>query len=389
MDNFYRDLVPFAEFSEIANLDSYVPVPDDWVVALADIRGSTKAIEEGRYKDVNMAGAASITAILNACKPLDIPFVFGGDGGTVIMPDGYADRAASALLGLQTFARDTLNLDMRIGIIPVSQLRQDGSDILVRKFKLSEGNFLAMMAGGGLERADELLKAADTLSALLPDTFDKTTAPDLDGLSCRWEPLKPNKDHMIALLVRGNNIDASRPTDLTEIMRAIETRLGQATHASAPVNQSSLRFRWPPRGLRLESLMGALKSGAKPNVLALMRQSFFQFLSETFSIKMGYYDSKTYRREIETNTDFRKYDDMLRLVLDVSDEQLAGISELLEQEFQAGRLIYGLHIADSALMTCLVFNFEQSQHIHFIDAANGGFARAAIDFKARAKSLNS
>ncbi|MBZ0215664.1 MAG: DUF3095 domain-containing protein, partial [Fimbriimonadaceae bacterium] len=53
------------------------------------------------------------------------------------------------------------------------------------------------------------------------------------------------------------------------------------------------------------------------------------------------------------------------------------------------RLIYGLHVADSALMTCLVFNFEQSQHVHFIDAANGGFASAAIDFKTRARLFRS
>jgi hypothetical protein len=34
-------------------------------------------------------------------------------------------------------------------------------------------------------------------------------------------------------------------------------------------------------------------------------------------------------------------------------------------------------------MTCLVFSLEQSQHLHFVDGSNGGFARAAQDFKSR------
>ncbi|MBZ0215466.1 MAG: DUF3095 domain-containing protein, partial [Fimbriimonadaceae bacterium] len=316
MDNFYRDLVPFSEFSEIVNLQSYEAVPADWVVALSDIRGSTKAIQEGRYKEVNMAGAASITAILNACKPLDIPFVFGGDGGAVILPGRLARRAGGALAGLRSFASNTLNLDMRVGIIPISRLRRDGTDILVRKFQLSQGNFLAMIAGGGLERADELLKASAGPSSLLPENIDISVAPDLDGLSCRWEPLRPNKDHMIALLVRGIDHKIAGENDLSGILTAIEDKLGRVAGDNSPVNQSSLRFRWPPCGLRLESEMSGSKDGNKRSFPALLRESFFQFLCEKFAIKLGPYDGATYRGEVQTNTDFRKYDDMLRLVLD-------------------------------------------------------------------------
>jgi len=32
-------------------------------------------------------------------------------------------------------------------------------------------------------------------------------------------------------------------------------------------------------------------------------------------------------------------------------------------------------------MTCLVFNMQQSEHVHFIDCSDGGFAMAARDFK--------
>ena len=46
-----------------------------------------------------------------------------------------------------------------------------------------------------------------------------------------------------------------------------------------------------------------------------------------------------------------------------------------------GWIAYGLHEADSALMTCLVFNLTDSEHVHFIDGADGGFAMAARQLK--------
>jgi len=386
MDNFYKDLPAFSEFGKITNFASYAPVPEDWVVALADIRGSTPAIEQGHYKDVNMAGAASITAILNACKPLEIPFVFGGDGGTVILPGSYAPRAAGALSGLQSFVRDSLDLDLRIGVIPVSRLRADGHDVLVRKFELSPGNFLAMMTGGGLEHADTLLKSAHDPAALMDVEIDSSAAPDLDGLSCRWEPLRPRSGHMIALLIKEIcHLEESQP-EISRVMADIERILGQDTASVAPANERSLRYRWPPKGLKLEAALTAGATTLVRHITWLLRQSFYQYLCERFRIKLGDYDGAKYREELKTNTDFRKYDDMLRLVLDVSPEQLERIDRLLDEEYRAGKLVYGLHVADSALMTCLIFDLAQSQHVHFIDAANGGFARAAIDFKSRLRA---
>jgi hypothetical protein len=71
------------------------------------------------------------------------------------------------------------------------------------------------------------------------------------------------------------------------------------------------------------------------------------------------------------------------LVLDVSETQAERIARYLESEQDAGRLVYGAHLADTALMTCLVFSLERSQHLHFIDGSDGGFAMAAQAFKSR------
>ena len=73
-NDFYSSLSAFSEFAEF---DAYTPFPADWVVLAGDIQGSTDAIGAGRYKAVNMVGAAVITCVLNVCEGVEVPFVFG------------------------------------------------------------------------------------------------------------------------------------------------------------------------------------------------------------------------------------------------------------------------------------------------------------------------
>jgi hypothetical protein len=55
--------------------------PDEaWAVATTDVRNSTIAIEQGLYRNVNVAGAVSIMALGRVFASLSLPFVFGGDG---------------------------------------------------------------------------------------------------------------------------------------------------------------------------------------------------------------------------------------------------------------------------------------------------------------------
>ncbi len=104
-------------------------------------------------------------------------------------------------------------------------------------------------------------------------------------------------------------------------------------------------------------------------------------MSRALRYRIGYYDAPAYRAEVARFTDFQKYDDMVRLVLDVTMDQAARIDMFLRAEHGAGRLFYGAHHARAALMTCLVFSLEHSRHVHFIDGADGGFTIAARELK--------
>ena len=176
-DLFYNELEPFYEFGEFVELDAYAPLPD--------VQGPTRAIEAGQYKKVNMVGASSITAVLNVCGDIEVPFVFGGDGGTLIVPGSLRDAASNALTGLRTMSQATFGLSLRVGAIPVADLRAQGTDVRVRKLELSPGNYLAMFTGGGVDLADSLLKSSPPGSPYLLEAQAGIGEPDLQGLSCR------------------------------------------------------------------------------------------------------------------------------------------------------------------------------------------------------------
>jgi hypothetical protein len=241
-----------------------------------------------------------------------------------------------------------------------------------------------MFAGGGIERADALLKDDAPGVRLSRDHGEPPGEPDLEGLSCRWEPLTPKNGKMMTLMVQGRGGDAQAEGRLLgAVLAAIGEILGESLPAHAPASRHSMRFRWPPRGLRLEARASKGKASFAKAYRKALISSFIQYVIERFDLKAGNYDAPVYREELRANTDFRKYDGMFRAVLDVSPEQAARIERYLEDEYKAGRLVYGVQLADAALMTCLVFNLAQSEHVHFVDGAEGGFAMAARGFKAR------
>lgn len=47
-----------------------------------------------------------------------------------------------------------------------------------------------------------------------------------------------------------------------------------------------------------------------------------------------------------------------------------------------GKLNYGIHQSDAALVTCLI-NQVGVNHLHFVDGADGGYALAATDLKSK------
>jgi hypothetical protein len=126
--NFYDDMMTFDDFAEVANLNNYVTAPNHWFVVIADIKDSSSAIAEGRYKEVNMIGAACINAVLNCCEPGEIPYVFGGDGATMLIPEHRIEASKKTLIGVQFLARTKFNLSLRVGVVSVETINSNNTN---------------------------------------------------------------------------------------------------------------------------------------------------------------------------------------------------------------------------------------------------------------------
>jgi hypothetical protein len=312
--------------------------------------------------------------------------VFGGDGGMAVVPGLARDRAALALQRLQGFSQEAFGLGLRAAAVPVARLRAEGFDVRVRKYSMNPGNNLAMFAGGGLERADEILKLAPDSDPAILRAIDDRQAPDLEGLSCRWEPLSAARGQMIALMVQ-----PVVPEQAVEVFRSTLAQLSQILRGGiadyAPVSDRTLRFRWPPRGLASEARAMAGRGSFLRGYAWAVVTSLLQLWCERRGARIGPYDAPRSRSELKAQTDFRKFDGMLRTVLDVTTAQATEIEQWLDEQYRERRLVYGLHRDRTALMTCLVFNLEQGEHVHFVDASGGGFAKAAEGFKARLAAI--
>ena len=96
---------------------------------------------------------------------------------------------------------------------------------------------------------------------------------------------------------------------------------------------------------------------------------------------IGGFDPARYRHQLVENTDFRKFEDGLRMTLDCTPALADRLEALLAEAQESGIVRYGLHRQDAALMTCFVPSPTRSDHIHFVDGAMGGYTMAARTLK--------
>lgn len=380
-DRFYEGIAPFDNFSEVTSLNHYHPAPDDWHVVISDIVDSTGAIECGRYKDVNMVGAACITAALNSTRGIQIPYVFGGDGATLLIPSSALEAVTVALEKLQAFTLQEFEFTLRAGHQSVADIRRGGEDVLVAKLALSPNNHLAMFTGGGIATVDRLMKEGDPAITLLT-AYDQNSPPDLTGLSCRWKPLDSLRGQMLSvLIVPTAPTTRERTAIIADVLSDFRSALADDIDTLRPTSAANMHLPWAPHELHLEA---KLTKGAKPlyrQWSSVLFNSLLQKFLDFLNLKLGDFDAAEYRNELRANTDFRRYDDTLRLVLDCTSDQIEAIKNILNKYRKNKRLQFGVHKSDQALMTCLVFSIADHEHIHFIDGADGGFAVAAKQMK--------
>lgn len=374
---FLSELPVFAEFEDVADLTRYRALPDGWALAMADVVSSGQAIAEGKYKMVNMAGASVITAVLNVLGQNDYPFVFGGDGAAIAVPPDKLDAVCVGLAAVARWILDDLGLQMRTALVPVAAIREAGRDVRIARFQSSPDLSFAMFAGGGSAWAEAQMKSGAFTIEMAPPG----SKPDLTGLSCRWNPIQSRNGQIVSIIaVAGprNHGDAFRK--LVADVVAIANEDGATANPLPPQGpvptlyfggiDSEARAAAPP-GKRL---------GAKLKVISAV---VLTVILHRTNLTLGGFNARNYGRELARNTDFRKFDDGLKMTIDIDPVRLARIEALLEDATARGVCQFGLHRQSSALVTCIVPSLMSGDHMHFIDGASGGYAQAASQMKAK------
>jgi hypothetical protein len=379
---FLATVPSFARFGQILDPQLYAALPDDWVVGLADVVSSTQAIEAGHYKNVNMAGAAVIAAVSNALGNAPYPFVFGGDGASFALPSDRAAAARQALACTAAFVVEVYGLELRVAEVPVAAIRAAGFDIRVARFAASPDLNYAMFSGGGLAWAETRMKAGEF--SIPPGPLG--CRPDLSGLSCRFEAMPARRGVMLSIIVQAAILDPAAPeaTAYRALIENIIRLVEESPDMARPVPEGGPPLVWPPTGLDLEARAGqAPGTSIRLRRLKLLAHTALSFFVLRLRIPVGRFNPRRYLNQLVANSDYRKYDDGLRMTIDCGRELADTIEARLAAAAAEGIVVYGLHRQRAALMTCLTPSVYRSDHIHFLDGAAGGYSAAAASMKGK------
>lgn len=349
---------------EIEKTAAYKKIPDDWWVLSTDIKGSTKAISEGRYKEVNTLGVSAIISVQNALKSDQFPFIFGGDGATLLVPEMHLTRALEALSYTRSISKSTFGFDLRVSRVSMREIRQQKKDIAIAVLQNKDKQRVFLFKGGGITAAEDLMKSNTKYD--LPEDYKINGSHE--GLECRWNPVPASRGQILSLIIQPVH-DGSVVEDF---LLKFEPILRQAQ----PIKASTIPVSWPPKHLYAEA-----RAKGKGFVFKLRALLYLLLLWPLILLGRNKVGSavEIYLLQLQNNTDFMKRDDSLRLVIDITPQEKKEIIGYLETLKDKGEIHYGYFESTTTLMTCLVRSSKD--HFHFVDGSDGGYVQAATMLK--------
>lgn len=382
--DFYKNLPLLNDFNEVFKFDCYQELPSDWWVVITDIKASTNAIEQGRYRDINSLGGCTVAAILNAVNPTVIPYVFGGDGATFCVPPQLIEAVGTALRGCIKLAADSFNLELRAALIPYKAIKPK-ANILVACYKKSDSLHQAIFVGGGLNEADKQIKLNEKWHLHLADGEAKA---DLTGFECRWNRIASPQEVTVSLIVQATNSETDQQLALYQaLMQKMQTCLG-GDEQLQPLSVAGLELMYGKEYLAAEAKAQTFSKNNAYflNLLNIRLQNFIGNLLMKLKLTLGKANWGRYKEDTLLNSDYRKLDDTFRIVFAAKKAALVAFETWLTNQEDTGKLVYGLHISDAAQLTCLISQVGV-KHLHFVDGCDGGYALAAKALKLKQKQF--
>lgn len=369
-DQFYSDLpVNYLSLPDLFTKDEFFfEVPEDWHVIITDIRNSTAAVLGGMHETVNLVATGSIVAVLNIAfkAGITIPFFFGGDGATFILPAAIADKALRVLRLYQENTMSSFDLDLRVGTLPVSAIYKQGEKLSISKFNSSGAFVIPAILGNGLSYAEKLIKGKDYL---LEQTEAANEELDLSGMQCRWDKIPPpeQNDEIVTLLAiaAGGSPQALAFKKVMQHIDDIYGPLAQRQPISLPKLKLTTTFS------KFETELRAVKGhGNALRMAGMWLKSVLGYLY--FKTATG----RKYLRSMIEMSDTLVLDGKINTVISGTAAQRLKLQAALSKLEENGEIFYGLYVSRESVMSCYVRDMDDG-HIHFVDGGEGGYTKAA------------
>ena len=349
-------------------------MPANWHVVITDVKNSTAAIQNGLHETINLVATASIVAVLNIAfkANITVPFFFGGDGASFIIPPTLLENIMHALLQHKENTKTNFNLDLRIGHVPVADIYEAGHDLHISKLRTSELFAIPVLLGDGLTWAEKKIKAPDYIIATKPAAEDVL---DLSGMQCRWDRIKPPEDfyEVVSLLAIARD-GVKQSLVFKRVMDIVEGVYG-TPQSRTPITVKKLRMNTTLAkiGLEVRARMGGFRPFSLANTWIRSTLGYFYFKT-----KKG----KVYLHNLVNMSDTLVIDGRISTVITGTAAQREQLETELTKIEHEGEIIYGIYVSKESVMSCYVRNLND-RHVHFVDGSEGGYTKAAgvIKFK--------
>ena len=364
-------LVDESDFSEI---------PSTWHVVVVDIKNSTKAVDDGKHHQINLTATGAIISVLNTLrkekKHIEIPYFFGGDGATFIIPSLLLKKTTQVLDNYSLHIKKNTELVLRVGHISVKALIAQKAYLKIVKHQLTDQLAIPIILGNGLKKAEEIIKS--TFIEIEDINFRKDLL-NLEGMECRWKEINPsqNKKKVICLLLDAVHENTQRAI-YRDVLTKMDTIFGSFNNRQ-PIKTTNLELNFSIFKI-WEEMKVTL---ANKNIMYLIKH-WFETLVGKWYFNMSK-NGKQYLNQIGQLSHTFMLDGMINTIFTAEQPKIDLFVTYLNQLEKENKIIYGIHLTHASVMSCYVLD-RKTKHAHFVDGTEGGYTSAAKMFKVKMKA---
>lgn len=371
-DNLFYTKLPNHQQSAkelLSQMEVFQRIPKDWYIVVTDIKGSTAAVESGYSELVNLIASGSIIAALNIASKyeIDIPFFFGGDGATLLVPSVLLGETMEALSLHKENIKKEFAINLRVGNRSVSYVYENNQELKIAKARVNTLHTIPIVLGNGLHFAENAIKYND--KELSVEDPSKASL-DLNGMECRWNKIPPpeNSNEVVTLLVDAL-IESEQASVFQNVLEKTDELYGSLTHRN-PISIPKLKLNFDYKRIKTE-----LKaSNQKLGIINFLKVWVMGVIGKYYYLPNS--KGKAYLNELIQLSDILVIDGRINMVISGTTKQRQLLIDYLDGLEKDKRIIYGIHVSNESIMSCYVRD-RNAKHIHFVDGGSSGYTRAA------------